>query len=328
MAKLNLDTNKVLMISVGLILVASVLLIFYYNSRLETLNNAFDTKLLLLNKEIVTNLNQLQQNMEEDISSLRNNLTLKIDLIDIGLSNFRKKNEQEIATLNSLVDEIEKQSDIKLNELKQEISSIQVKSADFSAIIDDVIISVVSVSTNKGQGSGAIIDNDGFIVTNYHVVDGASIIRILTYDGKVYDAALIGYNDVADVAVLKANAQLPSLRFDNSDNVKVGERVIALGNPAGLSFTVTEGIVSAVHRKGPNNLNIYLQTDVPINPGNSGGPLVNANSRIIGINNFKIGGFEGLGFAIESNAVKEITDDVIEQYEKQVQPQLKTVQKG
>ena len=94
----------------------------------------------------------------------------------------------------------------------------------------------------------------------------------------------------------------------------MGEKVIALGNPAGLSFTVTEGIVSAVHRAGPNDLNIYLQTDVPINPGNSGGPLVNANSQILGINNFKVGGFESLGFAIESNTVKQAAEQIINAY--------------
>ena len=319
MAKPEPDTKKILIISAVIILVAIGSIAFYYNYRIKALNEEFNTKLLLLNKEILTNINDLQQNLETEFSSLRNNLTLKIDVIGTGLTSFRKKNEQEINALNSLIDEIEKQSDIKLNELKEEISTIQVESSDFSAIIDDVANSVVSVGTNKGQGSGAIIDDMGFIVTNYHVVQEASTIRVLTYDGKVYDAALIGYDDVSDVAVIKVNANLQSLRFGDSDDVKVGERVIALGNPAGLSFTVTEGIVSAVHRPGPNGLNIYLQTDVPINPGNSGGPLVDANSRIIGLNNFKISGFEGLGFAIESNAVKQVTDDVISQYLSQAQ---------
>jgi len=162
-----------------------------------------------------------------------------------------------------------------------------------------------------------IIDSSGFIVTNHHVIEGANIIRILAYDGTVYDAQLIGVNTLVDIAVLKVDADLERLRFGDSDDVKVGERVIALGNPIGLSFTVTEGIVSATKRKGPNNLDIYIQTDVPINPGNSGGPLVNAQSRIIGINNFKIGGFEGLGFAIESNVVEEVADDIIAQYKNQ-----------
>ena len=319
MAKPNLDTKQILIISAVIILVAIVSIVFYYNYRIKALNDEFNTKLLVMNKEILTNINNVQQDLDTEISSLGNNLTLKIDVIDSSLTSFRKKNEQEIDTLNSLIDEIEKQSDIKLKELKEEISTIQVESSDFSAIIEDVVKSVVSVGTNKGQGSGAIIDDRGFIATNYHVVQDASTIRVLTSDGKVYDAALIGYNDVADVAVLKVNANLESLKFADSNDVKIGERVIALGNPAGLSFTVTEGIVSAVHRTGPNGLNIYIQTDVPINPGNSGGPLVDANSRIIGLNNFKIGGFEGLGFAVESNAVKQVTDGIISQYISQAQ---------
>ena len=310
----KLNDKKVLIISIVLLIVVAVGLILYYNNKINEMNKDFNSRLLVMNNKIIGDINKLDQSLKEDISSLRSNLTLEIDLLDTNLKNFKKSNDEEINTLSSLIDEIEKQSEIKLGELKDELKSIKVKSQDFTAIIDDVIQSVVSVGTNKGLGSGAVIDDRGFIVTNYHVVDGASIIRISTYDNKVYDAALIGYNDVADVAVLKVDALLPNLGFGDSDDVQVGERVIALGNPAGLSFTVTEGIVSAVHRKGPNNLGIYLQTDVPINPGNSGGPLVDANSRIVGINNFKVGGFEGLGFAIESNTVKQAVDDIIEQY--------------
>ena len=310
MPKLNLNSTRVLVISIVLLLAVTVGLILYYNNKINELN----TKILILNNVMVSDLADLKRDLSNDISSLNENLTSEIDLVDNDLSNFKNTNKKEISNLNTLIDEIEKQSEIQLGELKEELKSIKVKSKDFSVIIDDVIQSVVSVGTNKGLGSGVVIDDRGFIVTNYHVVDGASLIRILTYNNDVYDAALIGFNDVADVAVLKVEASLDELRFGDSDDVVVGERVIALGNPAGLSFTVTEGIVSAVHRAGPNNLNIYLQTDVPINPGNSGGPLVNTNSRIIGLNNFKVSGFEGLGFAIESNTVEEIADDIIAQY--------------
>src|SRR3989338_8834099 len=166
---------------------------------------------------------ELNDNLQEGISSLQNNLTTEIALIDTNLRNFKMQSQQEVKTINTLIDEIEKQSQIQLGELKDELKSIQVKSKDFTAIIDDVIQSVVSVGTNKGLGSGAVIDNRGFIVTNYHVVDDASIIRVLTYDENVYDAALIGYNDVADVAVLKVDASLPDLGFGDSDDVQVGE---------------------------------------------------------------------------------------------------------
>jgi S1-C subfamily serine protease len=314
----NIEPKKVLLISIVLILAVGTVLLFYSNYRVNKLDERLTAQLLLMNRDILTNLNELQTSLETDILSLSNNLSIEMELIDASLKNFREKNERDIDALNSLIDEIERQSNIKLDELQSDLKSIQVKSKDFSSIIDDVVKSVVSVGTNVGQGSGVVIDGDGFIATNYHVVERASIIRVLANDGKIYNANLIGFNNIIDLAVLRVDANLKSLRFDDSDDVKVGERVIALGNPAGLSFTVTEGIVSAVHRKGPNNLNIYLQTDVPINPGNSGGPLVNTNGRIIGINNFKIGGFEGLGFAIESNTVKEVSTDIIEQYLEQV----------
>ncbi|MBI2651579.1 trypsin-like peptidase domain-containing protein [Candidatus Woesearchaeota archaeon] len=314
MAKINLSATKVLVISLVLLLVSNLSLVVYYNSKISELSQDFNSRIIEIGKETASTLSQIKQTLAKDISSLKSNLTSEIQLMDTSLQSFKKKNQEEINTLSSLIDEIEKQSNIKLDELKDELKSVKVKSEDFSAIVEDVMQSVVSVGTNNAQGSGAIIDDRGFIITNLHVVESASIIRVLTYDDKVYNAKLIAYNDVADIAVLKVDAKLKALKFGNSDAVKVGERVIALGNPAGLSFTVTEGIVSAVHRKGPNNLNVYLQTDVPINPGNSGGPLVNSDSKIIGINNFKIKGFEGLGFAIESNTVKDVTDEIIEKY--------------
>lgn len=281
----------------------------------DTLKKDFNDKLVVLNENILGSMHELQMYLENDIHNVHVNLSMKQSVLESNLNFFKKQNEKEINTLNDLITQIEMQSDIKLQELKDEVSNIKVKSDDFTGIIEDVLESVVSVGTNRGVGSGAIIDEEGFIVTNLHVVDGASIIRVLTYDGTVRDAILVGFDRTVDIALLKIDASgLEDLKYDDSDDIKVGEKVIALGNPAGLSFSVTEGIVSAVKRRGPNDLNIYIQTDVPINPGNSGGPLVNTRGRIIGINNWKVGGFEGLGFAIESNVVEEVTDNLIEQY--------------
>lgn len=314
MAKLDLDAKKVLIISIAFIILVSLSLIFYYNNKIDNQRDEFNSMFLAMNKKFSENMGQLEQKLGSDITAVKNNLTTEVQLVDTSLRNFKTQNKEEIKTLANLIDEIEKQSNIQLDTLKNELKTIKVNSKDFTAIIDDVLQSVVGVGTNKGLGSGAVIDDRGFIVTNFHVVNGATIIRVLAYDNTVYDAALIGYSDAADIAVLKVNDNLKSLSFGDSDSIKVGEKVIALGNPAGLSFTVTEGIISAVHRKGPNGLDIYLQTDVPINPGNSGGPLVNANSKIVGINDFKVSGFEGLGFAIESNTVKEVANGIIEQY--------------
>ena len=102
------------------------------------------------------------------------------------------------------------------------------------------------------------------------------------------------------------------LELGNSDDLQIGKKVIAIGNPLGLSFTVTEGIVSALHREGPNGLREYIQTDVSLNPGNSGGPLINTQGQAVGMNNFKIGGADSLGFALESNAIKETVNAILQ----------------
>ena len=301
--------NIILTILLVLILIGGLL--YYSNYQIKIVKLDYEAKIADLSYQTAQNL----QILKTLIAELGSNLSSQIGLIDTSLQNFKKQNQQEIKTLSDLIDEIERQSDIKLSELKDELKDIRIKSADFSAIVNDVLQSVVSVKTNVGQGSGAIIDRKGYVVTNVHVISGASTVRVLTYSGKTYDAnTLVGYDENVDIAVLKIDASdLRALNFGDSDEVKVGEKVIAAGNPAGLAFTVTEGIVSAF-RTAQNNIK-YIQTDVPINPGNSGGPLINTKGEIIGINNFKVGGFEGLGFAISSNNVRSIVNKIISDYE-------------
>ncbi|MBS3072933.1 trypsin-like peptidase domain-containing protein, partial [Candidatus Pacearchaeota archaeon] len=160
------------------------------------------------------------------------------------------------------------------------------------------------IRTDVAQGTGFIITDDGYLVTNYHVIDGARYADALTSDSNSKQLTLIGYNPEMDVALLKIPGSYNSIEFDDSDNVKIGEKVIAIGNPLGLSFSVTEGIVSAVHRKIQNSPGGYIQTDAALNSGNSGGPLINTNGRVIGINNFKVKG-DNIGFALESNFLVE-----------------------
>lgn len=290
-------------------------LVYYFNYNLTQARQDYDAKILNLNQELSSNIQAAQKSLQSQIGSLGSNLSSQIGFVDTNLQNFKKQNQQEINTLSNLIDQIEAQSNIRLNELKDELKNIRIKSADFSAIVNDVLQSVVSVGTNLGQGSGVIIDRKGYIVTNVHVINGASTIKATTYSGKTYNVnAIVGYDGTADIAVLKIEADnLRALNFGDSDDVKVGEKVIAAGNPAGLAFTVTEGIVSAF-RTSQNNIK-YIQTDVPINPGNSGGPLINTKGEIIGINNFKVGGFESLGFAISSNKVRSVVSKIINDYE-------------
>lgn len=256
-----------------------------------------------------------------DISIKQTTQEISTENLKLELKQLEQRRASDIKNISSLLEE----SSSQLVELKKDVSNIQVKSQDFTGIIEEVTKAVVSVITDVSQGSGVIIRSDGYIVTNVHVLEDARRIRVITSDKEIYSAKLIGYSKTTDIALLKIDADdLHYLKFGDSDDVKPGQRVIAVGNPAGLDFSVTEGIVSAVHRKVRNEDTEYIQTDVPINPGNSGGPLINIKKEIIGINNFKIGGFESLGFAIESNIVKDVTDEIFQKLEEQQAQQNQT----
>ena len=161
----------------------------------------------------------------------------------------------------------------------------------------------------QGLGSGMIIDGEGHILTNYHVAGGATKIQVGLADGSKYPAKLVGGDPKTDLAVIKIEGKggLPHITFGDSDKVEVGEWVVAIGAPRALEKTVTQGIISAKHRRGitdPTGYEDFLQTDAPINPGNSGGPLLNLYGEVIGVNAAiasQSGGFEGIGFTIPSN---------------------------
>lgn len=166
----------------------------------------------------------------------------------------------------------------------------------------------------RGNGSGMILGQDGTILTNGHVVAGAENITVTLNDGRAYPAKLIGEDKFSDIAVLKIDApNLKPIQMGNSDTLRPGEWVIAVGSPLGFDHTVTQGIISALSRRIPDlNSNIsFIQTDAAINPGNSGGPLVDLNGRVIGINTAISGHGQNIGFAIPVNTVKEIANTLI-----------------
>jgi serine protease Do len=171
-----------------------------------------------------------------------------------------------------------------------------------------------------GMGSGVVISPNGYIITNNHVIDGAVVIRVTTHDRRVLKAKLIGADPLTDLAVLKVDeSNMASVPWGDSTQVKVGQSVLAFGNPYGFRFTVTRGIVSALNRANPDPTNRskpgeFIQTDAAINPGNSGGPLVNARGEVVGINTFLVspsGTFSGMGFAIPTQIVKPTVDTLI-----------------
>jgi serine protease Do len=177
----------------------------------------------------------------------------------------------------------------------------------------------------RGEGSGFIMSNDGYIVTNNHVVADADQVSITLSDGRVFKAKVVGTDSTTDVAVVKIDARgLPTLTTGDDEKTRIGEWVLAVGNPLGLDFTVTAGIISAKGRGQEINLpnagnftiSDFIQTDAVINPGNSGGPLINLRGEVIGLNSAimsQTGFYSGYGFAIPITLVKNVTDALIKE---------------
>lgn len=217
--------------------------------------------------------------------------------------------------------------------------SLEVMDHEFTDLVDHVIPSVVSINTvtapdrealvrqffglNRGPvrplsqvGSGMIVSPEGHIVTNWHVVNGASQVSVQLSDGRTLPARLTGVDPRSDIAVLKVDGEgLVPIAFGDSEKVRVGQMVFAVGNPFGLQETVTHGIISAKGRRTTSEAaNEFFQTSTTINPGNSGGPLIDIHGRVIGINNFILshsGGSEGIGFAIPSNVARKTYEEII-----------------
>jgi len=167
-------------------------------------------------------------------------------------------------------------------------------------------------------GSGVIISEQGYILTNNHVIDGSDEILVALHDGRTVEASVVGTDPETDLAILKINqGKLPSIIMGNSDDLRVGDVVLAIGNPFGVGQTVTQGIVSAKGRSqlGISTFENFIQTDAAINPGNSGGALINAHGALVGINTAifsRSGGSQGIGFAIPVSLVKSIMQQIIE----------------
>ena len=196
-------------------------------------------------------------------------------------------------------------------------------------VVEEVVPSVVSVSTTrlartqlsrivpvKGQGSGVILTDTGFIVTNAHVIEGARDVDVTLHDGRTFKAVVVGSSKVRDLAILKIDAEnLNPLELGDSESLRVGQIAIAVGNPLGLGSTVTFGLVSAVDRTIQSQrtfLEGLIQTSAQINPGNSGGALVDSSGRLIGVPTAMIPWSQGIGFAIAVDALKGVFDELVE----------------
>jgi len=208
-------------------------------------------------------------------------------------------------------------------------SLLDAYSKTVTGVVSDVAESVVHIEVRKklpplqkpqqtppGTGSGFIISSDGYLVTNYHVIEDAQEITVSFADGRKAKADVRGSDPSTDIAVLKIyESNLKSLSFDDSDKLKAGQIAIAIGNPLGLQHTVTAGVVSALGRtlraKNGRLIDDVIQTDAALNPGNSGGPLVNSHGRVIGVNTAVIASAQGLCFAVSSNLAAFIAGKLV-----------------
>ncbi len=283
----------------------------------------YGTIIIILAIGVFTYISMQVNETQELLRSEVARLTSKLNTVDETLAALQETDTQIVQQVGDLSTDLEEKgtqilgltSDVEQVQsqsiaLEDQLSRLKAQNEDFSDIIEDVVPAVVSIQTNIGVGSGFFVRSGGYLVTNYHVIENARAGVAVTSTGDRLAIRIVGVNENVDIAVLEAEGgNFPRLRFGNSDDVRVGERVIAVGNPGGLSFSVTQGIVSSTNRV--RNSNQYLQIDVPINPGNSGGPLIDADGMVIGVNSLKLEGFEGVGFAIVSNQVDDLVDEII-----------------
>ncbi len=194
----------------------------------------------------------------------------------------------------------------------QKVSPAVVRIVSTKEVLDYFFLQVVP---QQGLGSGVIIKPDGLILTNNHVIEDASKIQVTLSNGKTYKGKVVGADPISDVALVKIDAKnLPYVQLGDSSKLKVGQFVVAIGNPYGLDHTVTVGVVSALERNinvGNRTMHGVIQTDAAINPGNSGGPLVSLDGKVIGINTMIYQNAQGLGFAVSSNTCKKVIDQIL-----------------
>ncbi|MAI92530.1 MAG: serine protease [Flavobacteriaceae bacterium] len=259
---------------------------------------------------LVTNI--IRNNIQEEISKLKEEQSK-----DLVLKSF--KTQAKNTNFNYL--DVQRPDFVEI--AKKSINTVvHVKSSssggDYS--IEDFIFGRSQRRPQMGSGSGVIISSDGYIITNHHVIEKAEDIQITTNNNQSYDAKIIGSDEQNDIALLKieTNDELPYAVFGDSDSTRIGEWVLAVGNPFNLTSTVTAGIISAKSRNldpTGRTTQSYIQTDAAVNPGNSGGALINDKGELIGINTAiqsQTGSYVGYSFAVPSNIAKKVIEDILE----------------
>ena len=299
--------------SLVLVLGTSMGWYYYYDAKLQALDEqqraAYDTLrsgLEKQNKALIELGENLQEYIETRSSALQQQLGSAITDVQKDLLQTQEETSSAFQAVTGRIVSVESQSAAALSDLQEKITKIQISSNDFTALIPQVMPAVVAIRTDRSTGSGFVIDGRGYIVTNAHVVKDVEAINVFTFNQEVFAAQIVGSDAAIDLAVLKIDKEMPALSLGS--RVDAGERVIAIGSPGGLDFTVTEGIVSGLRQK--ENA-YYVQHDVPVNPGNSGGPLINAAGKVVGINTLKLKDMEGIGFAVFSASAEPVVRGMV-----------------
>jgi S1-C subfamily serine protease len=219
-----------------------------------------------------------------------------------------------VAGIASYLVILDKPVTIKVQQTSEEENLFEKKS--YNNIYEAVKDSVVTIQTNKGRGSGVIVSSDGHIVTNEHVIRDAQVVNIITTDNAIYPSKIVGVDSITDIALLHSSFIGKPITFSDSSLVKIGDVILAIGNPFGVGQTLTQGIISRTNSGHitENPLDEFLQSDAAINPGNSGGAMINMDGHLVGINTMNLslgGGSDGIGLAVPSNLVRNITEQII-----------------
>lgn len=239
----------------------------------------------------------------------------------IPLGNDSSKDTSSVADSSSKSDQ-DDESTISVPQTIVADDDVNSATSDLAELYDSIDNSCITVVTDVALGSGFVVTEDGYVITNHHVIDGAKTIKVVFYDDSEYTATLVGSDETSDIAVLDIEGVFTPISIGNSDNILVGEKVVAVGTPYSIELagTMTEGIISGIARD-IDVTNDYgsvvktmtlIQTDTSINPGNSGGPLISMDGQVIGINTMKLmDEYEGLGFAIPINSAIDIANALI-----------------
>ena len=281
-------------------------------TKFDNLQSVVDSK----NSLMQTELSSLRRDLEANTEAMRRGFGEKFSELETKVeSQNTQQSEQISGVLSSLLGEVE---DIKKrsDDIASKVSTVAADNGDFSAVIEKAKPAVVNIQAGNTIGSGFFIDREGLTVTNFHVVQGAADIKVITDQRITYRASILAYDAVADIAILRLQTPRQDFQFlewGDSDAITQGEPVVAIGNPAGLSFSVSKGVIGSKERRGETGVDL-VQLDLAINPGNSGGPIINKRGEVVGIavgyRELEVLGLDRIGFAIESNFAKKKVEEL------------------